>query len=160
MKPASLESLNVRLRKLEDIEEIRNLRMSYHQFVNEETFDRFDEIFSEDALVDFGYIGRAKGIQEVRDLFLKIPRSVDVVKQFIHNHIVNVDGDDATGLAYLDARYARAGKSLMVAASFREKYRRTPKGWKICETIVNVFFSVPLDQGWGGGDLHHVKPFT
>jgi len=159
MEAVNLESLNQRLRKLEDIEDIRRLRMQYHYLLNENLWERFPEIFTEDALVDFGSIGRAKGTAEIRELYLKIPKNLDLVKQFIHNHMVDVNGDDATGLSYLDARYARAGESVIVAAKFTEKYRRTPKGWKISECLVHVFFGVPITEGWASKNLHQVAAF-
>ena len=159
METPSLESLDRRLRKLEDIEEIRSLRMRYHYFINEGHFDRFPEIFTEDGIVDFGHVGQANGAAEIGELFPKIPRSLDFVKQFIHNHMVDVDGDNATGVSYLEARYAKDGDSVMVAASFREKYRRTSNGWRIAETRLQLYFAVPITVGWAGRDLVYVKPF-
>ena len=159
MSTLTLEGLNARLKNLEDIEEIRTLRMTYHTFINDRMFDRFPEIFTADALVDFGHIGKAKGTNEIRELFFAIRDGVDVVKQFIHNHMVTVDGDDATGLSYLDARYARDGVSVMVAARFNERYRRTPRGWKIAEMVVSLYFAAPLDKGWAAPQLDSIKPF-
>jgi len=160
MNAQALESLNQRLRKLEDIEDIRTLRMSYHKFINEGLFDRFGELYTDDAVVEFDYVAKAKGIKEVRELFLRIPKNVDFVKQFIHNHMIEVNGDTATGLAYLDARYASNGEALIVGARFSEKYRRTQAGWRISETILKLYFSVPLSKGWAGTDIHHVQAYS
>jgi hypothetical protein len=61
-------SLEERIKKLEDIEEICRLRMQYHNFINDKMFDRFTELFTEDAFVDFGYISKARGTEEIREL--------------------------------------------------------------------------------------------
>jgi len=160
MDPDRMASIEARTQRLEDIEEIRRLRMRYHYFINEQKWDQFTTIFTEDALVDFGFVSQARGSEEIRELFLRIPRNLPLVKQFIHNHMVDVDGDQATGLSYLDARYAQDGESVMVAAKFEEKYRRTPAGWKISEMVLELYFSAPLSKGWAGEQVNFVKPFT
>jgi len=153
-------TLEQRVRRLEDIEEIRRLRMQYHINTNDGHFDRMWELFTEDAYVDFGYISRARGREEINALFLRIPRNLPLVKQFIHNHMVDVDGDEATGVSYLDARYAQEGESVMVAARFDEIYVRTEQGWRIRQMGIELYFSVPITLGWAGEELNFVKPFT
>jgi ketosteroid isomerase-like protein len=156
-----IQNIEDRLQKLEDIEEIRRLRMRYHVFINEGFFDRFPELFLEDALVDFSYIGQAKGHGEIRELFLRIPRNLDLVVQFIHNHVVDVDGDEATGLSFLDARYAQDGESVMLAAKFDEIYRRTPAGWRIGELHLHLYFMAPITaKGWAGKQTNMVNPLA
>jgi ketosteroid isomerase-like protein len=155
-----LASFDARLRTLEDIEEIRRLRMKYHLYMNEQQFHRIVEVFTEDAVVDFGELSRARGADEIRDLFKRIPRHLSMVKQFIHNHIVDVTGDTATGISFLDARYAQAGESVMVAAKFDEDYVRTQAGWRVKEMRLGLYFSVPISVGWAGQDVNFVKPFT
>lgn len=153
-------TLEERVQRLEDIEEIRQLRMRYHVNTNDGHFDRMWELFTEDAYVDFGYISRARGREAINDLFLRIPRNLPLVKQFIHNHLVEVNGDEATGISYLDARYAQEGDSVMVAARFDEIYVRTPNGWRIKQMLLELYFSVPITVGWAGEQLNYVKPFT
>ena len=153
-------TLEQRIRRLEDIEEIRRLRMQYHINTNDGHFDRMWELFTEDAYVDFGYISRARGREDIKALFLRIPRNLPLVKQFIHNHMVDVDGDQATGVSYLDARYAQDGDSVMVAARFDEIYVRTQEGWRIKQMLLDLYFSVPITIGWAGDQLNYVKPFT
>jgi ketosteroid isomerase-like protein len=134
--------------------------MQYHINTNDGHFDRMWELFTDDAYVDFGYISRARGREEIKALFLRIPRNLPLVKQFIHNHMVDVDGDEATGTSYLDARYAQDGESVMVAARFDEIYVRTEEGWRIKQMLLELYFSVPITVGWAGEQLNYVKPFT
>ena len=149
--PPSLQDLHVRLRKLEDIEEIRDLRLTYHRFINEGDFTAVADLYTEDADVDLDVAGRASGREDIKALYRLVPDSLDFVKQFIHNHIVRVDGDQATGISYMEARYVRQGDSGMLACEFDETYRREADGWKISKTIVRIYFSVPLSKGWADG---------
>ena len=152
---AGLEALEARMKRLEDIEAIRTLRMRYHYLLNERQFGQMHELYTPDGVLDYGYIGRAEGTEAIRDLVLRIPQKLQFVKQFIHNHMVDIDGDRATGISYLDARYARDGESVIVAATFREKYSRLPQGWRIAETKLDLDFAVPLQLGWAGEQLNH-----
>lgn len=149
-----------RLRKLEDVEAIRSLRMRYHYFINEGLFDRVDELFTDEAAVHFIGVGEAKGRKEIREFFLKLPKNMQLLKQFIHNHIVDVENDEASGIAYLDARYARDGQSIIVAAKFTEKYQRINSGWKISNLQLDVYFSVSITDGWAERQLTHLKPLA
>lgn len=146
-----------RLKRIEDLEEIRTLRMTYHYYINEGMFERVSELFAEDGALDFGYIAKASGREEIERTFLKLPNNAQFVKQYIHNHLVQLDGDRATGVCYLDARYVQEGESLIVAAKFDEIYRRTPEGWRIELMKVQTYFSVPIAEGWAGTDLDRVK---
>lgn len=159
MSELSLKSLDTRLRHLEDIQEIKRLRMMYHRYINEEQFDRVASLYTPDAHLDFGPIARADGTAQIDAMYRSLPANVEIVKQFIHNHLVEVHGDEATGLAYLDARYGKEGESLMVAARFEEKYRRTADGWKISETIVRVWFAAPVEPGWMIADNSRIQPW-
>ncbi len=146
------------VRRLSDIEEIRGLRNLYHYFVNEGQFSRFDEIYTEDATVQLDYVAEWVGLPAILEGFQSLPKYVSFIKQFLHNHHVVVDGDTATGFAYFEAKYAMEGNSLMVAGRYDEKYRRLPQGWRIADTRVQLFFSLPHDQGWATGHLNHVEP--
>lgn len=149
--PVSLQDLHVRLRKLEDLEDIRDLRLTYHQLINEGDFGGVAKLYTDDARVDLDVAGSATGRDDIKALYETVPDSLDFVKQFIHNHIVRVDGDQATGISYMEARYVRKGDSGMLACEFDERYRREAGTWKMSETTVRIYFSVPLSKGWADG---------
>lgn len=149
MSELTLESLHQRLRLLEDIEAIRDLRKRYHYFINEEQFGRIAELYTADANVVLDTVGSARGTAAIDALYRKIPDNADIVRQFIHNHLVEVDGDTAKGISYLDARYGKDGESLLVAARFEETYTREAQGWLISETLVKIYFAAPVTPGWG-----------
>ena len=140
-------TIEERLRRLEDIEEIRRLRNMYHYFMNERLPERFAEIYTEDAVLKFDEHMTVKGLDAIVKAMGNLPERT-LVKQFIHSHQIDVNGDEASAFAYLDARYGQDGQSLIVAARYDENYRRTPEGWRICETDIDVIFSVPVQVGW------------
>jgi len=151
-------SLEQRIRRIEDLEEIRSLRMEYHHCVNDNRFPEAAWIFTDDAYVEYGGVGKAQGKAEIEQLFERLSHAVTLIKQFVSNHMVKLDGDEASGIAYLDARYAQDGKSLIAAVRFDDRYRRTPEGWRLTEMIASVQFSVPVQEGWAGDTHGHLKP--
>lgn len=142
-------SIEARLRRWEDTEEIRRLRQQFHRYVNDGEQGRLASLYTDDALVDFGPELRAKGRAEIDALFAKLAGNTTMIKQFSANHIVDLHGDTATGNAYVDARYAANGQSIIACASYDDSYRRTPDGWKFSEMIVHIHFTVPIQEGWG-----------
>jgi ketosteroid isomerase-like protein len=152
-----LAKVEARLQLLEDREEIRALRMRYHRCVNERIFKEAADIHTEDALVDFAGQAVARGREEIAKLYDYLNSNVGIIRQFPANHVIEVNGDEATGNAIVDARYSQDGKSIIAAAGYDEKYRRTPQGWKISEMIVSIYFSVPVQQGWAGEDIQQIR---
>jgi ketosteroid isomerase-like protein len=159
MTALTLESLDRRLRLLEDIEAIRDLRMRYHFCINEQQWGGIVDLYTDDAHVAIAPVVDVRGKEAIDRFYRALPDHVDIVKQFIHNHMVEVRGDVAEGVSYLDARYGGDGQSLLVAGRFKELYRRTDAGWKISETLVELFFSAPVEPGWMIADNNRIKAF-
>ena len=120
-------SIEARLQRFEDTEEIRRLRQSFHRFVNDGEQAKLASLYTDDALVDFGPDLRAKGRTEIDALFAKLAGNTSFIKQFSANHIVDVDGDTGSGNAYVDARYAANGQSIIACASSLSKLRAGPE---------------------------------
>ena len=51
-------TLEERIRRLEDIEDIRRLRNKYHASLNESRYENCRALFTEDAVVELGYLAR------------------------------------------------------------------------------------------------------
>src|SRR5271165_7330703 len=94
-------TLEQRLRRLEDIEEIRRLRNRYHVNLNEGRTADCRALFTDDAVVELGYLARCEGIDAIDRGFRAMgQRERFFIKQFIHGHDVDVDGGTATGRSY------------------------------------------------------------
>jgi ketosteroid isomerase-like protein len=145
---ARLAALETKVNWLADIEDIRLLRMRYHEAINEGHFDRIPEMFTEDGAVDFDYIGRVQGRPKITRFFAKTPEVLPFIKQFIHNHVVDVDGDAGTGFSYLEAKTVAKGEAFVVAARYDDVYARIAGRWYFRSMKLEAYFTVPLRQGW------------
>ncbi len=154
-------TLEQRIRRLEDIEAIRRLRNRYHGSLNEGRYADCRALFTDDAVVELGYLARYEGIDAIDRGFRAMgERDRFFIKQFIHSHDVDVDfdGESATGTSYLEARYGRFGVSYVVAGRYDDVYARVDGAWKFRSMIAEFFYTVPNAVGWTGDELHYLRP--
>ena len=122
--------------------------------MNEGIFDGLGDIAPRmPSSISTGSTQAVRGHAAVIDTLARLGSRVDFIKQFPSFHMVEIDGDaGATGVCYLDARYADKGKSIMACVKYDDKFRRTPEGWKFSEMLVTIYFNVPIEQGWASGN--------
>jgi ketosteroid isomerase-like protein len=156
-----IAALEARLAEVEDRAAIRDLRFRYHAAVNERDFDAIGGLFVEDGFADLGASGSARGRDAIVALYRQAVGHVPFLRQFIHNHLVTLEGDCARGRSDLEARLARDGESIVVAACFDDEYVREPSGaWRFRSLRLAVDFAVPLAEGWAqavGADADHAE---
>ena len=152
-------TLEQRIQRLEDIEDIRRLRNRYHASLNENRYEQCRSLFTDDAVVELGYLARYEGIDAIDRGFRAMgERDRFFIKQFIHSHDVEVDGDSGTGTSYLEARYCRFGVSYVVAGRYDDVYARVDGVWKFKAMIAELFYTVPNAVGWTGDEMHYLRP--
>jgi ketosteroid isomerase-like protein len=152
-----IADLEARLRLLEDREEIRDLRDAYHACVNDGRYDEIADLFTDDAVVELGYLAHYAGRAEIDAGFRSMAeRERFFIKQFIHSHSVQVDGDSASGRSYLEARYGRYGVSYLVSGRYDDRYRRVDGVWRFSEMRIDFYYTVPAGVGWTGDELHYL----
>ena len=157
-------ALEAKMLELLDREAIRDLRYRYHEYINEAKFAEIASLFTEDAEVSFGHLGGARGRVQIDRFFAGLkPKTVgggkseqprlSRVRQFIHNHVVEVHGDRARGFSYLEAKPVYKGESYVIAARYDDEYVRENGEWKFKKMVLTPYFMVPLKEGWAQDDL-------
>jgi hypothetical protein len=170
--PADLEA---RVRELENIvqdlrdrEAIRDLRYRYHEYINEGKFAEIPGLFTADGELDFAHLGKATGHAEIARFFSALnskpaanakdrPR-ITWVKQFIHNHTIQLSGDRGQGFSYLEAKPIYNGEAFLVAARYDDEYLRQDGIWKFKKMSLVPYFMVPLREGWAQEDRFKMRP--
>lgn len=159
-----VRELEAKVAELYDREAIRDLRFRYHECINEAQMTEIHDLFTEDGELEFGYLGRAKGREQIKAFFAGLSadrttpdgtrrRGLYRVKQFVHNHVLKVHGDRAEGYAYLEAKPVYNGESYVVAARYNDEYAKRDGRWRFSKMSLTPFFMVPLKEGWAGEDL-------
>jgi hypothetical protein len=159
---ARVRELEKMVQDLRDREAIRDLRYRYHEYVNEGKFVEIPELFTSDGELDFAHLGKAVGHAQIAAFFGALglkpgdgekerPR-ITWVKQFIHNHTIQLEGDRGRGFAYLEAKPIYNGEAFLVAARYDDEYVRRDGAWKFSKMSLVPYFMVPLKEGWAQED--------
>jgi ketosteroid isomerase-like protein len=143
---AQLQALAQRVERLDSLEEIRALRARYHELVNEDAGNRLHELFAPDAVVAYGGRPEVRGRDNIQAFFAAFP--VQAARQFIHSHVVDVDGDRGTGSSYLDGRPVRDGKSFYVVGRFDDEYIRLKGQWLFQRVTLHVHYMIEAAERW------------
>ena len=145
---ARVKQLEDKVQELTDREAIRELRCYYHEYINTGKLSDILGLFIEDGEFDFSHLGKGKGRAAQKKFFEGLGDYLSSVKQFIHNQIIEVHGDTATGFSYLEAKPVYKGESFLVAGRYDDEYIRQNGQWKFKKMKFTPYFMVPLKEGW------------
>jgi hypothetical protein len=144
--------LEAMVRKLLDIEEIKQLKARYAAACDDDYApDELAALFTEDAIWDGGFMGYAKGRETIRRFFVNASRAVGFAVHGIGNPIIEVDGDRATGRWYLFQPMAMRGgdQAFWYCARYEDEYVRTVEGWKFQSVKLTPRAFSPYEAGFG-----------
>ena len=141
-----VQALTALVERFDSIEAIRALRARYHELVNEDAGPRLYELFAPDAAVVYGGRPEVRGRENIRAFFATFP--VQSARQFIHNHVVDVEGNRGTGFSYLDGRPVRDGKSYYVVGRFDDEYIRLDGQWMFQRVVLSVHYMIEAAERW------------
>ena len=125
----------------EDVREIQNLALRYARSVDRQDGEAFADLFTADAVLDgSGYLSQG------REQLARIPSFTASrwAKTFhaVHNHLISIDGDAATGEVYCAARHLKddggAMTVLEMVIRYQDAYVRTPGGWRFAKRTLIV----------------------
>lgn len=85
--------------------------------------------------INLEFVGR----EEVRAAIERLRALWEYFVQNVHAGAVTIDGDTATGRAYIvEFGRFKDGTSHLNYALYHDRYRRTPDGWKFAERVYEV----------------------
>jgi hypothetical protein len=123
-----------------DIDEIKQVKYRYLRALDTKHWDEFADTLTEDVIGDYGEsLGEAHRFTD-RDALVDFMRNAmpsNIITEHRVTHPeITVNGDDASGTWYLQDKVIVPDVNFMLfgAAFYRDRYRKTPQGWKICET--------------------------
>lgn len=150
----AIEELEARIRLLEDIEAIKKLKATYGYLADALNWQGMVNLFTDDAIADFGPMGRYEGKEELTKCLRDIafPASPFTVHMF-HNPIIEVRGEKATGEWYFEvpATHAppnRVARAAWMAGKYEEQYVKVGGEWKFKMIVAKVYYDTPYDEGW------------
>lgn len=145
-----MSELEARLRRLEDIDAIKRLKVRYCAYCDDNyNPDGIAELFTEDAVWNGGQLGHTEGREAIREFFRAAPRLVSFAIHHVTNPRIAVDGDRATGDWYLFQPCTfRGDRAVWMAARYRDRYLRVNGEWKFERVDIELAFATPYEEGW------------
>ena len=138
-----MKSLEARIRRLEDRAEIIELTARYCRYVTEASKEKIVALYVPDGVFDRtnsnGTV--ARGHAELLKTYGN--SGPNAFLPVIHNHIVELDGDEAAGTCVVESP-VRAGKPNGFVSRYEDKYRRVDGKWLFAER--KVFTVMNFDQ--------------
>lgn len=145
------EIVEARLRKLEDLHELQQLRALYCQHLDTGRWDELVELFTEDGA--FVGLSTARGHDHLRSFFSELQDGVlSAWWHFSSNETLEVDGNRATGQTWLLQPCVVAGESQLAAGRYVDQMVRCSDGrWRFEERRVLFFWWSDVEGGWEPG---------
>jgi hypothetical protein len=151
------KTLEQKVQEIADREEIKELVSRYAHRVARGV--SVADLFTDDG----AYIHHRPGrpVEETRGraaLDKHYAASADVVGKgrvalpMIHNHLIDISGNTATGLCSIELRTADKGQSIIASGYYDDSYRRENGRWKFVVRDVHMFHWVPLQEGWANAN--------
>lgn len=119
--------------EVDDIEAIRRLTNEYAMAVDTAQLDALVDLFVPEAVFDPGPGGIPvmNNREEIQKFFEGMFEGTSNRFHLTSNHIIDVDGDSATGTAYYAAAGVTSdGASFSANGYYNDAYVRTAGGWK------------------------------
>lgn len=154
-------ALEQRLRTLEDIEAIRQLKARYCAACDDDhNPETLAGLFHHDAVWEATSNGRFEGIDAIRGFFTALRASGRIRRSAHHaiNPVIEVDGDEARGHWRLIMLYSTELSSgdvqhLRIIGWYREQYRRRGGEWRFQSLYCEVEEHDPYPVGAALPDL-------
>ncbi|TKG70775.1 MULTISPECIES: nuclear transport factor 2 family protein [Prauserella] len=143
-------TLEQRLTRIEDRTEITDLAVLYGYVMDERDVRGIRRIFCEDAtLRSADGVFAASGIDEIVRVYQGRFAALGATNHFTHGHVIRFDDgdpDSAHGLLASHAEVVRDGKPMVVALRYRDRYRRTPEGWRFADRLMSYMYYVDVRE--------------
>jgi ketosteroid isomerase-like protein len=142
--------------------EIEALRGEFTDAAMMRDYDRLALLFTPDGALRMPNIpAELASREEIRAWGERVPALVDYLVQTTHPGTIQLDGDAASGRAYIQELVrGRDGRTELNFAIYHDRYQRTGDGWKFTERVFEVRYldTTPLAgsaprTGGGAGDL-------
>jgi ketosteroid isomerase-like protein len=120
--------------------EIEALRGEFTDSVMMRDYDRAATLFTPDGALRMPNVPvELIGQEQIRAWGERVPNFVEFLVQNTHPGFIQLDGDTASGRAYMsEVIRLLDGQSEVNYAIYHDRYRRTADGWKFTERVYEV----------------------
>lgn len=146
-----MSGVEERLRRLEDLAEVQQLRARYCQHLDDGQWDALVDCFTPDGV--FVGLSTAAGSAQLRTFFADLQAgSLSAWWHFSSNETLQLAGDRAYGTTWLLQPCVVNGESQLAAGRYTDEMVRCGDGrWRFSRRTVRFFWWADLHDGWDAG---------
>lgn len=141
-----MPTIEERLRAVEDRDAIRELTARYCQLAVAGRSEEVVALFTRDGIMESGPT-KEQGHARLRELYRSAFGELRPIP-FIHNHVVELQGDRATGYSSIELRMVENGEAVTAAGWYDDVFEREDGVWKFAHRRLFFHHRVPLSRGW------------
>jgi hypothetical protein len=140
-----------------DREAIKELRVKYCLCLDTKNMDGLKELFHRDIVLQFGDQEVQKGVEKAITFLEGKFKIYKFLVHFIHNQIIEINGNEAKGTCYLESYLEKDGEELICTGYYDDRFIKKNGQWLFSSRKFNVFYFVPLKEGWAGKEKGSIK---
>ncbi len=140
-----MKNVDSTLRELADREAIRELARRYAHYVWQKEVRAAADLFTEDGVMDTGDRTPLEGREAIFESYSAVFAQSDFFP-FVHNHVIDLEGDSARGTCYLDLRATLEGRRMIGFGVYEDAYVRVTGGWKFRSRRLRITELIPLRE--------------
>ena len=148
----SIDQLRAALRHMQDVEAIKTLKARYCHLVDARKWDELEELWTDDAVCDYGFFGSYQGRKEIVNKFFRelVDSASSFMVHMVHNPLVEVHGDEASGSWYLTAQTTIEPfkQAVWVMGIYQDRFKRVGRVWKLSSLKFEFKYYTPYEDGW------------
>ena len=120
--------------------EIEALRGEFTDAAMMRDYDRLTMLFTADGTLRMPHADvELAGREEIRSWGSRVPAIVDYLLQTTHPGTIRLDGDTASGRAYIcELIRLRDGSSHLNHGTYHDRYQHTDDGWRFTERVYEI----------------------
>lgn len=127
---------------LADRQEINDLVVRYSTALDTRDWALLETCFIADPVFDADGFPPINDFQSIRDNASRALAGLDASQHYVTNIAIELDGDKASVVAYLQAQHVRSsavgGPNLLIAGVYRDDVVRTAAGWRFSHRRLTV----------------------
>jgi len=146
----TLEELEKRVQTLEDLEEIKRLKVRYAKYLdNNINVEKLGELFTDDAVWGSEAWGLFRGKEAIKKYFAGVPKHMAFSCHRIVAPDITVEGNKAHGTWYgMNTGILRNGKGFWSSCLYIDEYRKVDGKWLMSKVELSYFYRSPYEGGW------------
>ena len=141
-----MSDLEARLQAIEDRDAIVELTARYCQCALRADVEGVVGLFTEDGSMETDDTAE-RGHERLREVYREAFGDLRPIP-CVHNHVVELDGDRASGTCTVEIRMVENGEPYTAAGWYEDSFQRVAGEWKFSRRKLYFYHRVPLSKGW------------